>query len=332
MKKKRRKDIVIVAIIMVIVLVGAGFAGIIASCNKNKEDITTTVDPYYDGAIDVIRGRTKVPTNPPSDEQETQSESTEEVTVDPGPVDPASESDEDTHGSESEEAPSQSGSPVTPVDPSSGGSSASPSGSTKTTEATPAPTLPIPAITFPYKDDATGILVEQLSNYNGYYIEDGQDEPVENVAAIVVTNRGKSDLSFLGIGISQNGNSLAFSGSQIPAGATVIILEQSKKPYDGNPCYTCTANITQKELELHEDQIKITPKNNDTFTVTNISGEKLSDVKVQFKNFLPGDDVYVGGITYNVTIPDFEPDTEVEVTSGHYDPRYTKFVAVLIGE
>lgn len=330
--KKKRRDIVIVAIIMVVVLIGAGFAGIVASCNKNKED-TSTVDPYYDGAIDIIKGRTKVPTNPPSDEQETQSGSTEKVTVDPGPVDPASETDEEIDGSESEEAPSQSGSPVSPVDPSGGGSSDSPSGSTKSTEKdTPAPTLPIPAITFPYKDDATGILVEQLSNYNGYYIEDGKDAPVENVAAIVVTNRSKSDLSFLGVGISQDGNSLAFSGSQIPAGGTVIILEQSKKPYDGNPCYNCTANITQKQLELHEDLIKITPKNNDTFTVTNISGKTLSNVKVQFKNYLPTDDVYVGGITYNVTLKSFEPNTEVDVTSDHYDPQYTKFVAVLIGE
>ena len=332
-KKKQRKDVLIVAIIMVIVLVGAGFAGIIASCNKNKEDTSSsTVDPYYEGAMDIIKGRTKEPTNPPSNEQESQSESAEKVTVDPGPVDPASNSNDESGGSESEDEPSQSGSPVNPSGGSSSGSSVSPSGSTKNTETDTTEPFPISPITFPYKDDSTGILVEQLSNYNGYYIEDGQDAPVSDVAAIVVTNRSKSDLSFIGIGISQNGNSLAFSGSQIPAGATVIILEQDKRPYDGNPCYSCTANITKEELNLHEDKIKINAGSGDTFTVTNISGETLSSVKIQFKNYLPDEDVYVGGITYNVTIPDFEPDTEVEITSGHYDARYTQFVAVIIEE
>ena len=329
--KKKRRELMIVAIIMVIILAGAGAIGSIASCNQKKPD-STTVDPYYDGAMDIINGKTE-PTNPPSNEQETESGNAEEVTVDPEPVAPDNESGSESDGTESGENDSgQSGNPVTPADP-GGSSSSGTSGETKNTDQdTKVPTLPIPAITFPYKDDATGILVEQLSNYNGYYIEDGKDEPVSNVAAIVVTNRSKSDLSFLGIGIAQNGNDLAFSGSQIPAGATVIILEQRKKPYDGNPCYSCTATVTQQALNLNEDKIRISPKNDDTFVVTNISGETLSSVNVQFKNYLPSDHVYVGGITYNVTLSDFEADTEVEVTSAHYDLRYTKFVTTMIGE
>lgn len=191
----------------------------------------------------------------------------------------------------------------------------------------------LPEITFPYTVEGSDIVVEQISPYNGYFIEDGQDEDISNVAAIVLTNKG-DDADFVGIGISQGDRSLAFSASQIPAGASVIVLEQNKASYAGDdPYYSCTANVTRTDdFNLNEDRIEIKEDDNGGFQVSNISDESIPQVKILFKNYIPDEDIYVGGITYTVTLSDLEPGMGTSVALSHYDPQYSKFIEAVIEE
>ena len=185
----------------------------------------------------------------------------------------------------------------------------------------------IPTISFPYLIPGTDIVIQQISPYSGYFIEDGSDNEVNGIAAIVLTNKG-GDLDFIGIGISQGARSLAFSGSQIPAGATVILQEQTGAAFSNDPYYSATATATPGAFGKAEDLIAIEDNGNGTFSVINISEETLSEVKVFFKNYLPEEDVYVGGITYSITLDEIEPEMAVEVTASHYDPKYTVFVDI----
>ena len=191
----------------------------------------------------------------------------------------------------------------------------------------------IPTISFPYTISEADLVIQQISPYNGFYIEDASDKEVSGVAAIVVTNNG-SDLEFAGIGISQGERSLAFSASQIPAGATVIIQEQTGASYSSSdPYYSATATTRRTELfEMSEELVKVEDSGSNILTVANISGKKLSEVKVYFKNYLSDDDVYVGGITYNITLTDVEPDTATDVSAGHYDSEYSRIVEVSVKE
>ena len=190
----------------------------------------------------------------------------------------------------------------------------------------------IPTISFPYVIESANIVVEQISPYSGYFIEDGSDESVSNIAAIVVTNNG-GDLDFVGIGISQDDRNLAFSASQIPAGATVIIQEQSRASYTNGNYYSCTATTTESEgFSNATDTITVSDNGNNSFDVTNIGEETISEVKVYFKSYLPEEDVYVGGITYSATLTDIEPQTAVTVDSSHYDSQYSTIIEVVTGE
>ena len=206
-----------------------------------------------------------------------------------------------------------------------GGNSYNPGGTQQ--EVTIAPPS-IPTISFPYAITGTDLVVQQVSSYSGYYIEDASDREVSNIAAIVLTNNG-GDLNFVGIGISQGDRSLAFTGSQIPAHSTVIIQEQSAAAYSStDPYYSATATTTPAEFGKSEDLISVKDNGDGTFSVINISEETLKEVKVFFKNYLPDEDIYVGGITYSITLEDVEPDTDVEVSASHYDVNYTVFVEI----
>lgn len=186
----------------------------------------------------------------------------------------------------------------------------------------------IPVISFPYSLSGSDLVVEQITPYDGYFIEDGSDKSISGVAAIVLTNNG-GDLEFAGIGISQGTRSLAFSASQIPAGATVIILEQNGAAFSSDPYYSATATTTPVDsFDMSKDLVTVKDNGKNALTVTNISDQTLSEVKILYKNYLPDDNVYVGGITYTITLADLEKDTSVEVSANHYDSNYSVVVEV----
>ena len=190
----------------------------------------------------------------------------------------------------------------------------------------PTPTfqpLPVESLSFPYTIPGTGLTIEQVSPYSGYFLEDGSGDAVSNVMTIVLKNSG-GDLSFAGIGITHNDRNLAFIGSNIPAGSTVIIQEQNRAPYYDGYYYSATANTTDSAgFSRSSEAISITDNGDNTFTVTNNSGESISSAVISYKSYLPEDDVYVGGITYTVKLDGLDPDTSIVVNSSHYVSGYS---------
>ena len=187
----------------------------------------------------------------------------------------------------------------------------------------------IPAISFPYSISGTDLVVEQIRSYDGYFIEDASDSETSGITAIVVKNNG-GDLEFAGIGISQGSRSLGFSASQIPAGATVIIQEQNKAAFSSDPYYSATATTTPVEkFEMSEELVTVKDNGDNSLIVSNNSDKTLSDVKIFFKNYLPDEDIYVGGITYTITMTEeLEPGASIGVSASHYDSQYSKVVEV----
>ena len=179
----------------------------------------------------------------------------------------------------------------------------------------------IPTISFPYTIPETALTILQVSPYSGYYLEDGSGDEIGNVATIVLKNDG-GDLAFAGIGIAQGDRHLAFSGSNIPAGATVIMQEQNRAPYAEDLYYSATGTTTAGGLAASA-AINITDNGNNTFTVTNTSGELIGSVVISYKSYLPEEDVYVGGITYTVNLQGLEADSSVTVNSSHYVSGYS---------
>ena len=192
----------------------------------------------------------------------------------------------------------------------------------------PQPTRTV--ITFPYEIPGTDIVIRQFTSYNGYYIEDVSDDEISNVATIVLENKG-GDKEFIGVAINQETVSLAFSASDIPSGARVVVQEQTRAAFTGEPCYSCTASYNDVgKLEMSEDKISITENGDGTFTVKNISDETLSTILVYFKNYLPEENAYVGGVTYRVRITDLPAGASFKASASHYDSEYSRIVKAVV--
>ncbi len=326
-KKKNHKKMmnkktgtIILAAVLVLAL-AAGFV-IPAITSRNKGEVPKEESgSLVDGAVDVLDGG-DASTDTDATSTDTESGESGEDAPDAVPE------DDDPQASDAEESGDVDADKLNGYTEGLPEPGKTPSGYTPKSEKSEEP--PIPTISFPYAVSGTDLVVQQVSPYSGYYIEDASDQEVSNVAAIVLTNNG-GDLDFAGIGISQGDRSLAFSASQIPAGATVIIQEQTKAAYAEDYYYSCTATVTESSgFDLKTGTLMIEKHNDGTFDVANVSEETIPEIKVYFKNYLPDEDVYVGGITYSVTLTDVEPQTAVTVTSSHFDADYSRIIDVKI--
>ena len=310
----KKKTLIIIAILVVIAL----FAGLIIPMLSKDNSGNNTENNSETASSE--------------DTDSTVQESTELQTKDTAAAD-ETKADQESGNSEADNSSSGGGAGG---QGSSGGSSGSSDSNGKgsqpaTSSQTPGESTPdIPTISFPYELSGSDLVVERIQSYSGYYIEDASDSDVSGVAAIVLTNNGKDDLEFAGIGISQGDRSLAFSASQIPAGATVIVLEQNKSAFSSDPYYSATATTTPVEkFEMSEELVTVKDNGDNSLIVSNVSDKTLSEVKIFFKNYLADEDVYVGGITYTITMTEqLEPGASIGVSASHYDSKFSKVVEV----
>ena len=188
-------------------------------------------------------------------------------------------------------------------------------------------------IVFPYEIPGTGLIVERIEPYSGEYFEDGSNSNVEDIAAMLLTNKSSSNIEYAEISIMSGDEQLNFSASAIPEGMTVVIQEQNKKGIQSNTYKKCKATVAEKEtFEKNEDIIKIEETEAGSLKVTNLTSSDISCVRVFYKYYMQDANVYVGGITYNAKITDLKANEEREVAPKHYIKDYSKILMVRVYE
>lgn len=205
-------------------------------------------------------------------------------------------------------------------------------GSQQTPEATTEPTVPPtqPVVVTPtngFSDE--NLYLQALGGYSGNYLEDGTDELVSNVAAILVTNTSDKMLQVAQIVFQVGDGQVAqFQISNLPAGETVLALELTRRPYSSADdfSYGKTASAYMEDPTLESDRVRVDTSKAGELTLENISGETLSEVYVYYK-YVQGSS-YLGGITYVVPFENVAPGASVTVTAGHFHPDNSQVMDV----
>lgn len=179
-----------------------------------------------------------------------------------------------------------------------------------------------------------GLVVQRVASYTGIYMEDGSDEVVSKVLAIVVTNTGSATIQYAQVQLSDGVTTANFTISTLPPGETLVALETGRMSYEeGQHLTQITAqNIARftEEPTLCEDKIKLQALNG-VVNVTNISGEDITgDVVIYYKNYSA--DTLYGGITYRVTISGGIAAGEIrQITASHFTESGTRVMWVTVG-
>ncbi len=180
-----------------------------------------------------------------------------------------------------------------------------------------------------------GLSVTDVGKYTGVYMEDGTDEIVSGILMIVVTNSGQEAIQYAKITMPVSGGEAVFTLSTLPAGQSVVLLEQNRLKWSASEAYNNVLMenlaVFSEPLSLCEDRLKLQILNG-AINVTNISGKDITgDISIYYKNSAV--DLYYGGITYRVTITGGMKAGEIkQIMASRFSDSGSKIMFVTVGQ
>ena len=183
--------------------------------------------------------------------------------------------------------------------------------------------------TFPARIPGTTLIAEAVSIYEGPFLEDGSDEEVTDIAALLVRNAGSEEIIYCYIELKSEDSHFAFLGERIPPGATVLLLEYERGLYEKCSYLDCRGwQITAQSVIDVKKDVVITERSFGMLQITNTSDKLLWGVRIFYKSWLSPPDVYVGGMCYSVTIPLLLPGQTETLSPNHYACGFSKVTSV----
>lgn len=198
------------------------------------------------------------------------------------------------------------------------------SGSTDSTQNTQPPTestqMPTYETVPPSEDGSVELREGKLSfsscgRYTGAFVEDGSDRPVENVAAILVSNLTAEYLTYASLQFEINGEAATFVVTGLPAGESAWVLEYNALQIDSGASFVALDSAMQFIPTEDLDELEVTFREG-LLSAKNLTDQTYIDGYVYYKR-LHTDGNYLGGITYRSSIGDLAPGDTIEVTAGH---------------
>lgn len=302
-KKSKNSRVGLVVVIVIIALVAGAFAWALTRSESEQEPTQTPSETSTTAEQNVQTD--DQPTDVEADPTETEAQPTE-------------------NGTQSTEKGTQS------TQPTQGDGQQATTGG----EETPTKPVQIEELESVSVNLGSGLAITDVGKYTGVYMEDGTDEVITGIMMIAVTNEGDQDVQYAEISLPVGNQIAHFTLTTLPAGGTVILLEQNRMPYLPDDYTTAVVEnvvLFKEPLSLCEDRIRI-EKVKEGMNVTNISGKDMDgDIYIYYKN--SARDVYYGGITYRVRLDGGLKAGETrQVVSNHYSLSGTAVMFVTCGE
>ncbi len=158
----------------------------------------------------------------------------------------------------------------------------------------------------------------EFNSFSGVFVEDGKNEEVKDVAAILVENRSELFLDRATITYKYGDKTATFLVTGLPAGKKCWVMEANKMKLDKKHTFEFEDCVSafKDDAVLFTDKLTTQTEDNKV-TVRNISEETLENVCVYYKDTM-GDGNYFGGITYVMNFETLEPGESLTKESGHY--------------
>ena len=185
------------------------------------------------------------------------------------------------------------------------------------------------SIELPYAIPGSSLIIELINPYDGLFLEDGSDQEVSNIVAIVLRNTGDTCIEYANIIMERDGTKLQFTASSLEPGSAAIVLEANRKQFSEGTYTKCTVELSEvTELEMSQDKVHVENNPEGGIRITNISQEDIPCVRIFYKFYMSDMDAYVGGITYTAKVVDLKAGQSCVVKPSHYLREYSKIVMV----
>lgn len=171
------------------------------------------------------------------------------------------------------------------------------------------------------KDEDYGIEIRTLAaGYDGAFLEDGTDDEVKNVLALLFKNTSDKDIQYAEYAFAVDGKPISFKVSDLPAGQQCVVLEASRHQRNTNEVLELISRVVAP-VDMLPGSDKVLPVINDdnTITLMNTTQEELPVVRVFYKYFYEDENSFVGGITYTATATKVPAGGSVTIAPSHFE-------------
>jgi len=184
-------------------------------------------------------------------------------------------------------------------------------------------------VTFP----GTKLTAQSLALYEGPFVEDGSEDVVTNVAALILQNASETGIVYAEVELILEGQRYCFTVTCLPPGGKVLVPEVSRKPFQQGKITDCRCvELVEGRLGLARDRLRITRNGMAGVVMENTTQQELQNVCLYYKLYVNAQDMYVGGITYRYPVGTLQAGQRLEVIPEHFVWGYSAIVGVGIGE
>lgn len=179
----------------------------------------------------------------------------------------------------------------------------------------------------------SNLIVESIGSYTGNFIEDGSDETIKAVTALVISNISDKMLQVGDITFQVNDKETAsFRVTNLLPHTSVLVLETNKRTYSDKDDYSygTVVNAYLDKPDLMKKVFKIT-KENGKLVLKNKTDKSYKKVYVYYKYAQTGG-AFLGGITYRVPFENVEGKKSVSSVANHFNANTSVIVDVQIAE
>lgn len=181
---------------------------------------------------------------------------------------------------------------------------------------------------YPRSVMGTDLLAVRTVEYEGPFWEDGTNEQVSGIAALVVENHGGLMVTGGAVIVETGEERLVFEFTFLPPGGTVLVLEKDRRPYLHESPVTCYG-WTKEEYPENPGLVSVESRGLDGLTITNHTGCTVPSIQVHYKNYDEEKGMFLGGVSYCLVEKDLMP-REVRVLNPQYfSARESRIVQVL---
>ena len=182
-------------------------------------------------------------------------------------------------------------------------------------------------IKFPCEISGYDLVIEKLGSYSGAYVEDGTNEMVSEAAMILVKNTGNKAIEYAEITLHFQDDTLFFKISALPAGESVVTIEQAKKRIPVLKISDCVATVIEKDsMEQADEVISVHDNGDNTLTIKNLTNQEIPMARVFYKYYLEQENAYLGGIAFTAKLTALGAKEEVTIQPSHFESESCKIV------
>lgn len=181
------------------------------------------------------------------------------------------------------------------------------------------------ALEFPIVVTDTGLIVQNMAQYEGPFLEAEDQEPVARVAALMIYNPGSKMITSAELVLTQGGRTLRFFFTCLPPQSRVLVLEKNRQLYSSEPVRSCQCLSFTEEMP-QSSSIQVTDSENGLAIVNFYDEDKT--VTLYYKQYITDGNFYLGGVTGQTRVEHLAAGENREILAAGYAPGYCRIVAV----